>query len=234
MHPDELLPEYALGTLSPRERADVEAHVEACAACRSELHRLQEVVIAMVEDLPAATPPPRAFDGVRDRIAGEIGRGAATPSPGPGPVPQRRRPRRGPVAVLAAGLLAVALLATGTWGVVRTVQVHRRMAYEQEAVATWLARGDVRHHPLRSRSGSTVGSVLVLNDGRAMFVLPGAAEGRSVYQAWGHVGEELVPLSVSDRPVFEVATAGYDALYLSLEPPGGSAEPTRPLGWIGL
>jgi anti-sigma factor RsiW len=53
-HPEELLPDYALGVLSPEEAAEIEAHLEACAACREELGQLNTSLVQVVEALPAA------------------------------------------------------------------------------------------------------------------------------------------------------------------------------------
>ncbi len=62
------------------------------------------------------------------------------------------------------------------------------------------------------------------------------------YQAWGHTSddwepgsrERLTSLGVSGDPVFEVAARPYAALYLSLEPAGGSPQPTYPISRVSL
>lgn len=51
-HPDESLTLFAAGALEPEEQARVRAHLESCAACRSEVEASQEVLGL------AALPPP--------------------------------------------------------------------------------------------------------------------------------------------------------------------------------
>jgi RNA polymerase sigma-70 factor (ECF subfamily) len=121
----------------------------------------------------------------------------------------------------------------GLWGYQRH-QVYQQLVQEQRTVANWLARADVEARPVQNRERQRVGSVLLLPDGRALFVLREPPARGSAYQAWGHTENDLASLTVSERPVFEVQWAGYDSLYLSLEPPGGSVEPTVPLGRTNL
>jgi hypothetical protein len=87
---------------------------------------------------------------------------------------------------------------------------------------------------LQARDGALLGRVLLLPDGRTLFVLREPPAAGRAYQAWGHTGDGLASLVVSERPVFEVPGRGFEALYLSLEPRGGSPQPTTPLGRLDL
>lgn len=63
----EILPWYANGTLSPRERADVESHLAVCAACRHEADSLASIAAA----IPQPGDPPggaAAFGQLLHRI----------------------------------------------------------------------------------------------------------------------------------------------------------------------
>ncbi|MFN8160497.1 MAG: zf-HC2 domain-containing protein [Solirubrobacterales bacterium] len=107
----ESLGAYALGRLEPGERTALEAHLEGCETCRSELAAISEVAalmpladLARIEEAPA--PPRRLGERVRMRVATE-GR-------------RRRRNRRvvlglslGGVAAAAAALL-IAVLPSGS------------------------------------------------------------------------------------------------------------------------
>ena len=53
-HPDESLTLFAAGALEPEDEARVRAHLESCAACRSEVEASQQVLGL------AALPPPSA------------------------------------------------------------------------------------------------------------------------------------------------------------------------------
>jgi hypothetical protein len=227
-HPDDRLPDYLLGMLSPEEAAELQAHLEACRVCQEELRQLSGSLITMVEALPPAPPPADAFKKIQARLAGE--RTAKVPSASPRPA------RRFPYGWALAAVLSLVIAGGGIlWGY-RSQQSYRQAAEEQRVVAEWLLHLDVRPFLLQDREGNRVGSVLIRPDGQALFVLrEPTAEGRA-YQAWGHRDDEdeLVSLGISQRPVFEVAWRGYEALYLSLEPSEGSPQPTVPLGRLRL
>lgn len=108
----ELLGSYALDDLPPRDAAALRAHLDGCAACRSELADIAPLADALRGVDPDAltatiAPPPDLGDRIRSAIAAE--RAAA---------PARRR-RRHPTQTwtldrrLVAAAAAVALLATG-------------------------------------------------------------------------------------------------------------------------
>ncbi|MGH2723571.1 MAG: anti-sigma factor family protein [Actinomycetota bacterium] len=87
-HPDELLAEYADGTLGPDDRARVEAHLEACPSCRQELD-LASGARRALRALPEL-PVPR---GSRSASCAGPGGAASDPAwPGRWP-PRQRRPR---------------------------------------------------------------------------------------------------------------------------------------------
>lgn len=60
-HATEELTAYLDGALSPRERAAVEAHLEACEACRAARDRLADALAALAR-LPAGPAPSPAFE----------------------------------------------------------------------------------------------------------------------------------------------------------------------------
>jgi hypothetical protein len=90
----ELAPDLALGLLDGAERAAVLAHVESCAACRTEVAELTELGERLLELTPDAPPPP----GFESRVLGQLA-----------PVQRRRRRRRSRrvLGAAAAVLLAV-------------------------------------------------------------------------------------------------------------------------------
>lgn len=72
-----LLGAYALGDLAPAERAGLEAHLEGCAACRTEAAALGDVarLLPLADPArfsrPAPQPPPELAGRVAATIAGE-------------------------------------------------------------------------------------------------------------------------------------------------------------------
>ena len=70
-HPTDLLPSYALGALEDDERANVETHLDGCAACRNEVERLTAAVDALAESVVPVAPPPDVRRRLMARIAAE-------------------------------------------------------------------------------------------------------------------------------------------------------------------
>lgn len=220
MHPSERLPDYALGLLEEAERLELERHLQGCASCRAELRRLSGALDRWVDSL--ATPPqsPDLWPAIGRRLKQTE---EAPPSRHPLATPWWR------TWLLAASLLvAAAGLGWGVW----QQNLSRQLESEQQKVAGWLSRDDVRVLSLPEVDGRRVGSVLLLSDGRALFVLRDPPQAAYSYQAWGHRDGERVSLGVTEGTLLEVRYEGYDSVYLSLEPRGGSPQPTQPLGRV--
>jgi hypothetical protein len=104
----ESLGAYALGQLAPEERARVEAHLEGCAACRSELASLRATAALLPHaDPDRLGPPPLPPAGLGERIAvGVAAEGRA----------RRRRRLRSVLATSGvAAAVVVAVLAIFAW-----------------------------------------------------------------------------------------------------------------------
>lgn len=65
-HPVDALVAYALGSLEAAERANVEAHVAACAACAAQLRAYEGVVAALPLGLAPVPPPSEAWETIRE------------------------------------------------------------------------------------------------------------------------------------------------------------------------
>lgn len=222
----DLAPAYAVDALDESERTAFEAHLPACVDCADLVQELREAAVELTDDLEVA-PPPDLRRRVLQAVAADqaTGRAAHTASAGGEVVPLRvpTRPARWVVAA-AAALVVVA----GGWGVSQVVGAGPA---ERIVVAS-----DAREH-----SASTdVGIVAVISSAdrdAAVLRLPEDVdrppEGR-VYQAWfvGADGsarsagvlttEELEEGDV----VLEGTPEGAAAVGLTLEPAGGSEQPT--------
>jgi anti-sigma factor RsiW len=74
MHPVEsVINDYVDGALAPRERVDVERHLDSCPACRQLVADLQEITRAATT-LEPHEPPARAWSRIVRAIALEAGR----------------------------------------------------------------------------------------------------------------------------------------------------------------
>ena len=215
-HPTELLPDYVLENLSPKEARLVEVHLEHCSVCRAELRDLRESLVGLAESVPEA----RAPQGNWEKIQARLTRAETAP-------PKSRAPWQ---AWLLAASFVVA--ATGFWWGFDQQQSAQAFSREQQKVAGWLSRPDVTTEQLLDAQGERLGSVLTLSDGRALFVMRERPPGGSSYQAWGQRGSERVSLGVSDGSLLEVPYTGFDTIGVSLEPRGGSPQPSQPLGRV--
>lgn len=176
----------------------------------------------------------------------------------PMPPPQPAGPTFGLGSAMAALLLVVAVGSWGVWqraqvqqvqaeaeslqarvelleGVALTVQARAdNLIDDQARLSRWLANDDVTTARLAASSDApAVGAVLFHQDGRALLVmqdLPG--EGRD-FQAWGVLDGRVTSLGAFEGRMLQVELGSYEAIAVSLEPDGGSPEPTNVLGSAG-
>ncbi len=120
----ELLPAYALGALDGPERAELEAHLAECAACRVRLEAWRRTVGDLAEGVVPATPPAGVRASLLDRVRSE----AAAERPA-SRVAERRR-----WIVALAAVVVVAALTALLLGVARA-----RLGSELEATRSRVA-----------------------------------------------------------------------------------------------
>ncbi len=229
---------YAVDALPRDERAFFERHLGACDTCRNEVDELRETaaLLALVSVEPA--PP-----ALRERVlaAADVTR-QLPPEPVAGPrgggMGTRLRPFLAPVA--AALALAVVVLGTITADLNRRVDElgDRVVAAQQDSqVLSVLAADDAQTVELKTTGDATVRLLYSPELDRAVLVtdgLPAPGE-ESVYELWlAHDGEP-VPAGLF-RPddegrsltVVESNVSGAELAAITVEPRGGSAEPTGP------
>lgn len=115
----ELLPELAVGVLSPADREEVERHLRWCAGCRKEAAELGQAAATLAFVL-APSPVPQ---GLGERIVDRVRRAAGAPG-------TRRRARTAAASIVAA-MIAVGSLG---WGAAMAGRADRfeRQAKEAE------------------------------------------------------------------------------------------------------
>jgi hypothetical protein len=132
----------------------------------------------------------------------------------------------------AAAALVLLVLGLGGWGV-GLYRQYQALAQEQAKLARWLADPEVKWQLIKNSQGQAFGTMLWREEGPCLMVLREPPPPGKVYQAWGRKsGAEPVSLGVFSGRVFETNYEGFDFMGVSLEPPGGSPQPTEPLGRV--
>lgn len=220
---------YALDALTESERSMFEDHLAQCSSCRKELDELRETAARLGSAVASA--PPGAIKG---RVRTEVQRVRQLP-PDEGPIiPMRGRrwPLRVAVLAAAAGLLAAIALGVQ---VIRNEQqltdTNSRLAQALRAHATLtelLTAPDAR---VIVTDENGLRATIVISRGlrKVAFVPQGMPEPEAdkTYQLWliGQSGARSAGL-VTDRPVVADTTGDTDRLGVTLEPAGGSEQPT--------
>lgn len=203
----ELLPDYALGLLEGEEKAQLEQALQSSPELQAELSELRAVLYRLPESLPPVAPPPRVWAQVQRRVS-------------------RRRD------FLRWAAVALILLGLGGFGVEQH-RHYRALAEEQAKLARWLSDPEVKWQPIQNDQGQAFGTMLWREEGPCLMVMREPPPRGKVYQAWGRKhGAPPVSLGVFTGRVFETNYEGFDLMGISLEPPGGSPEPTQPLGRV--
>ncbi|WP_052852848.1 anti-sigma factor [Streptomyces avicenniae] len=227
---------YALDAVLPAERARFEGHLGRCPACASEVTELLETA-ARLGQAVAETPPPAMREAVLRRIGSvrqEPPPGAAEPE-----VPARRggTRRRAVAFALAACVTAAALGGTAVWQW-QTAQDARARAEQVEARAAELSRvmsapdARVTTGPLPGGGSATV--VVSASADRAAFAVSGLAAPPpgKVYQLWFDEDGRMRPAGLLDPAadgetvLMDGALGGASGMGVTLEPDGGSPQPT--------
>ncbi len=219
---------YALDALDNAERDRFERHLRRCQGCAGEVRGLRETA-TMLAVAVARQPPP----ALRDRVLAAIARTRQLP-----PVEQQPRPEPRPVwrtrlAVAMAAVCLIAALVLGATQIATQRQLDRAQA-RNRAVAAVLAAPDAH---ILTRATSAGGAVaVVVSRQRRMLVVTAAGlppvSAAKVYELW-LIGAKiraagLLPAPAAGRagPVLVAGLRPGDRVGLTVEPAGGSAQPT--------
>ncbi|MER5643034.1 anti-sigma factor [Streptosporangium sp. NPDC002524] len=245
---------YALHALPEQDAALFEEHMSRCEACAVEVRGLSETAARLA--LGATEPPPRAMKArVMRRIAEVrqeppiLERRAAPPVP-PTPSVAPERPEqpepagRGDNVVplrpaspwrgrILAGLAAVSTAAAVILGVTAVDAAREREQLRQ--VVAVIAAPDAETVRQRVSSGGTGVVVMAPSQGRMLFTASGLPPlpGSRVYELWMMGGDGVRPAGLLERaadgsvvPVLATPLRGDERVGLTVEPAGGSDQPT--------
>ncbi len=216
---EELAGAYALGALPPGEKADVERHLASCDR-HPEMRELQ----AVAASLASAAPPLRPSAALRSRLMAAV-RAESTAVPlaepamqePPGILARLFSPRVAPYS-LAAGLAVIVMALVG-WNLYLQMSDNGNAAVVRTISA-----------------GVTTGRIVYLPDEHiAIMTMDGLADPPAdrAYQAWSLTGGQARSLGVLPAPrdghidaVLSGDLAGADRIAVTVEPAGGSDQPT--------
>lgn len=221
---------YAMDALDELERARFEQHLSGCEDCRAEVAELRETAALLAETV--ATPPPASL---RDSVLAGISQ--VRPLPPEVPVTPLAAPRTGTPAgggrrwmpLLVAAALAV-LVGVGAMVVAPWSDDEPRLtAAEQvlraaDAEHVFLDLGEAGRATV-TRSKSQDRAVITTED-----MVP-APEGKA-YELWFQTPEDdmvpagMMPDSADQTVVLDGPAAEAVAVGITIEPEGGSPEPT--------
>ncbi|MET9227500.1 anti-sigma factor [Lentzea sp. NPDC003310] len=219
---------YAVNALSDAEREAFEAHLTGCESCAVEVAELAATAARL--GLAVEAPPPPQL---RARV---LAAAAETRQLSPHPV-RLRKPRR---ARWAGALLAAACLVAAVFVTVQytgTSDQERQLAQlssEYSRFADFLSTPDARLINGTAPNGASGTAVVSASRDEALFLaknLPDAPDGHT-YQLWlidganekhsaGLLGSRSAPVVIS-------GLTGAKEVALTVEPTGGSEQPTTP------
>lgn len=216
---------YAVDALDDIERAQFERHLAECAECRAEVASLRSTA-ALLAETTATTPP----DRLRERVLADIGTVRPLPPAVGTSAPPRRRRRTAALVAAAAVIAAVGagVVATEPWAdETRQTQVspvERVLQAEDAEQYTQTVDGS---RATIVRSASLNKAVLITRD------MAPPPQGK-VYELWlDHKGVGMVPAGImteggEQRILLEGDPATATGAGITVEPAGGSEEPTLP------
>ncbi|MFG2666624.1 anti-sigma factor [Streptomyces sp. NPDC048387] len=222
-----------LGALEDEEREDFDAHLQTCEACRLEAAGFRATAARLAAAV--SQPPPAAakaqvmaaIDGVR-QLPPRI------PAPSAPPVLGGMLRRRAVPLALAASVAAAALGGVAVWQTQNGQDLEQRARQAQQrldAVSAVLAAPDARTVHGRAANGALTTVVASKRQNKAVFTaanLPAPAAGKT-YQLWLDHDGTMRPAGLIQGDGTVVLTddpAAAGAVGLTLEPAGGSPQPT--------
>ncbi|MGW7263374.1 anti-sigma factor [Streptomyces sp. NPDC054842] len=230
---------YVLHALSPAEEAAFENHLAGCESCRSEAALLQEATAAVagMHAMPVALHVRASTLDALTRVSQDRPR-------------QRVRTvrRRALNLVLAASIAAVSALGgIALWqhSQVQETRVQAdRTRSTNRALTSVVTAPDATLHKAELADGAIAAVIVSRDQGSALFTAQGlpALTGNNVYELWyaadtGALRPAGLLHGEGERAarVLEGPLAGAVAVGITVEPSGGSEQPTtKPLGIVSL
>lgn len=227
---------YALDALTADEQADFDKHLAGCPSCAEEVRGLREAAARLA--MATAIAPPQEM---RARVLAALPNIRQLPPAGRGRLPGMGRPWTRRVSAARAGVTAgvLALAAALVFMIVTQVstsnQLHQQQAANR-ALAAVLSAPDAHVVSGTVNTAGTLTAVVSPEQREAVITsahLPSLA-GDQVYQLWvitaagtaRSAGLLSIAVSGTSAPVLADGVVPGDTLGVTVEPAGGTAQPT--------
>ncbi|GGO34211.1 anti-sigma factor domain-containing protein [Deinococcus humi] len=209
----------ALGTLSPQDEARVQAALEADPELQAEYSSDLAALHALADHLPPAQVPEGAADRLMARVRAE--RQAAPPPLPLTPAQAQEAPTKAQSGRKNWGL------GLGALGLAAALALFFALRPPADPLTRYAAMPGAVSQPLTGADQTQIGQVVRLENGSAFLYLSAAPPSDRVYQLWKIEGGTPVSLGVIDGQgkLVQDAPDGL-TLAVSVEPPGGSEQPT--------
>ena len=245
---EELFPFYALGALSDDERARVEAYVAANPGAQARLDEMMEASSALAYEAAPVEPSPASKKSLMERVNADA-RSRRSPAPGRSRAPENLRPRVDWLPRLVAAFSLIVAVAAGGWALSVSREVARlqlqtealRQELEtQRGVLAQIASPDAQVFAIAGtehQPGAHGQLIANSQTGAAVLVVAGlpSLEPGKVYEFWlitgdTPIGAGLFRVDAQGQAILQVTqnvTPGsFNAIGVSIEPEGGSLQPT--------
>lgn len=239
--PHTLVGAYAMRALSAADTKRFERHLARCPECAAEVAEFGEVA-ARLAAAAAARPP----EALKDRAMAAAARvrqlPPATGEAGAARMPRRRGwlPRQSWAVRLALATAVAAMVLAGTFGLTASTERHQLSQDQARSrqVAAVLTARDAVMLDAKVRTGGMAAVVMSRRQRVLMFAATGlrVLPSSKCYELWliGPAGDTpagMLPVPRQGRtgPVIAGGLAAGDQLGLSIEPAGGSNQPTSPM-----
>jgi len=235
---EDLKDSYVLGALPEEERLEFERYLLAHPDLQAEMEELSTVAGLLALSVPELEPPPELREKVMHTVEAE----AVPPAEGAPPRASRRSWLAGmwdAVGLRDLALVAAAVLAVGlfSWGMLLQGEVRDLQGRVQSLQSQPQDRPQGPQMIALGGAGAEQGvraELITLKGDRAVLVaenMPSAPEGKT-YQIWVIKGDTPQPSGLfeprgdSVAAVLENPVEGADVVAVTVEPEGGSKEPT--------
>ncbi|WP_338671951.1 anti-sigma factor [Streptomyces sp. SCSIO 30461] len=225
---------YALDALPRDERERVEAHLTRCAPCRGEVAGFTATAGRLAQAV--STPAPRAM---RDSVMRGIESVRQMPPRVPATNPRvtsilAGKRRTGPLLIAAGLVAAVTFAGVAAWQHQQSNESRQRAAQatrQLDDLTSVMSAPDARTVQGRTTNGATTSVIASRRLGKAVFVgtgLPRPETGKT-YQLWYAEQGTMHPAGLVEHDgavVIDGNLTNATAIGLTIEPDGGSSQPT--------